>query len=139
MTISPEALAEWRKAIEGQLGDGPWTYQERSDAYTHIVRGPGNEFIVQLSQGRDGKAEARGRFIALARTALPEAIEALEQAEAREAERVTLLADVRKALDVVASKRGQFGVISTHAQQLSWRIGALIGPRSLSPDGEAGR
>lgn len=30
---------------------GPWHYQEESDAYTHIVRGPKNEHLVQLRQG----------------------------------------------------------------------------------------
>jgi hypothetical protein len=45
---------------------GPWRYQEESDAYTHIVRAPGNRFICQLSQDRSGEAEANCRLIAAA-------------------------------------------------------------------------
>lgn len=51
-----------------------WHYQEESDAYTHIVRGPTNEHIVQLSQDTTGKAEARARLIAAA----PDLLEALK-------------------------------------------------------------
>jgi integrase len=53
---------------------GPWRYQEESDAYTHIVRGPENLFISQLSQDTSGVAEANARLIAAA----PEMLEALE-------------------------------------------------------------
>lgn len=45
---------------------GPWQYQEESDAYTHIVRGPHNYFITQLSQDTSGKSEANARLMALA-------------------------------------------------------------------------
>jgi hypothetical protein len=45
---------------------GPWHYQEESDAYTHIVRGPSGEHIVQLPQDTSGKAEARARLFAAA-------------------------------------------------------------------------
>jgi hypothetical protein len=55
-----------------------WHYQEESDAYTHIVRGPSNEHIVQLSQDTSGKAEGRARLMAAA----PELLEALRKAEA---------------------------------------------------------
>ena len=51
---------------------GPWTYQEESDAYTHIVRGPNNYFITQLSQDTSGRSEADARLIAAA----PELLEA---------------------------------------------------------------
>lgn len=56
---------------------GPWHYQEISDEYTHIVRGPTNEFITQLLQDRSGKAEANARLIAAA----PELLEALKAIE----------------------------------------------------------
>jgi hypothetical protein len=46
--------------------DGPWTYQEASDDYTHIVRAPDNVFIVQLAQDTSGRAEADARLIAAA-------------------------------------------------------------------------
>lgn len=45
---------------------GPWEYQERSDDYTHIVRGPHERFVVQLSQDTSGVAEANARLIAAA-------------------------------------------------------------------------
>jgi len=48
-------------------------YQEKSDAYTHIVRGPGNLFITQLSQDTSGVAEANAHLMAAA----PEMLEAL--------------------------------------------------------------
>lgn len=41
----------------------PWNYQENSDAYTHIIRGLNNEFIIQFSQDTSGKSEANARFI----------------------------------------------------------------------------
>lgn len=45
---------------------GPWHYQEESDAYTHIVRGPNNYFITQLSQDTSGRSEADARLMAAA-------------------------------------------------------------------------
>jgi hypothetical protein len=53
---------------------GPWCYQEKSDAYTHIVRGPANRFICQLSPDRGGEAEANAHLIA----AGPEMLAALK-------------------------------------------------------------
>lgn len=53
---------------------GPWAYQEDSDAYTHIVRGPGNGFICQLAQTTSAEIEANARLIAAA----PEMFEALD-------------------------------------------------------------
>jgi len=52
---------------------GPWEYQEQSDAYTHIVRGPDNLFICQLAQTTSSEIEANARLIAAA----PELLEAL--------------------------------------------------------------
>jgi hypothetical protein len=40
-----------------------WEYQENADKYTHIIRGPNNEFILQLPQDSSGKTEARARLI----------------------------------------------------------------------------
>ncbi|EKT4441781.1 hypothetical protein QEK83_002441 [Stenotrophomonas maltophilia] len=51
---------------------GPWAYQEDSDAYTHIVRGPNNRFICQLAQTTSSEIEANARLIAAA----PELLEA---------------------------------------------------------------
>ncbi len=45
---------------------GPWAYQEQSDAYTHIVRGPNNRFICQLSQDSSGESERTARLISAA-------------------------------------------------------------------------
>lgn len=45
---------------------GPWAYQEDSDAYTHIVRGPNNRFICQLNQTTSAEIEANARLIAAA-------------------------------------------------------------------------
>lgn len=50
---------------------GPWSYQEQSDAYTHIVRegdgSPGGgRFIVQFGQDTSGVAEANARLTAAA-------------------------------------------------------------------------
>lgn len=42
----------------------PWSYQEKSDAYTHIVRGPVHRFICQLPQSTSGRAEDIARHIA---------------------------------------------------------------------------
>lgn len=56
---------------------GPWTYQENSDAYTHIVRGPTNSLICQLAQSMHVEIEANARLIAAA----PEMLEALVNAD----------------------------------------------------------
>ncbi len=54
---------------------GPWAYQERSDSYTHIVRGPNNRFICQLDQTTSAEIEANARLIAAA----PDLLEALKR------------------------------------------------------------
>lgn len=51
---------------------GPWTYQENSDVYTHIVRGATNSLICQLAQSTHVEIEANARLIAAA----PELLEA---------------------------------------------------------------
>lgn len=55
---------------------GPWRYQEKSDAYTHIVRTSHPErFLCQLAQDTSGEAEANARLIAAA----PELFQALSE------------------------------------------------------------
>jgi hypothetical protein len=62
---------------------GPWHYQENSDAYTHIVRGPSGYFVHQGSQHTDGVSKANALLIAAA----PELLEAcLEMVTAVEME-----------------------------------------------------
>lgn len=39
----------------------PWRYQEKSDAYTHIVRSGENRFVCQFPQGTGGTSEASAR------------------------------------------------------------------------------
>lgn len=41
----------------------PWHYQEESDAYTHIIRGPNNEYVCGFSQHANGRAEADARLV----------------------------------------------------------------------------
>ena len=41
----------------------PWHYQEDSDAYTHIIRGPKNQFVASGPQDSSGRSEADLRFI----------------------------------------------------------------------------
>lgn len=53
---------------------GPWRYQEASDVYTHIVRGPNNYFVCQFSQDTSGRSEADARLTAAA----PELLEACQ-------------------------------------------------------------
>lgn len=65
--------------MENKFTQGPWFYQEDSDAYTHIVRPekfPGR-IIHQGWQGTDGEHEANARLIAAAPTILA----ALEKAK----------------------------------------------------------
>jgi hypothetical protein len=61
---------------------GPWHYQERSDAYTHIVRGADATFICQLAQDTSGRAEADARLIAAAPDLLKEAHRTVADARA---------------------------------------------------------
>lgn len=55
---------------------GPWRYQEKSDAYTHIVRGPDGQYIAGCGQDRTGECEGNARLIAAAPTML-ESLKAL--------------------------------------------------------------
>ena len=65
--MTPETKDKLRAAAEAAT-PGPWRYQERSDAYTHIVRAGESYFVCQLSQ--TGKqSEANARFMALANPA----------------------------------------------------------------------
>jgi predicted RNase H-like nuclease (RuvC/YqgF family) len=41
----------------------PWTYQEKSDAYTHIIRDKNDRYILQGRQLPDGSEESKMRFI----------------------------------------------------------------------------
>jgi hypothetical protein len=41
----------------------PWTYQERADKYTHIIRGNSNQHLLQGRQRPDGYEEALFRMI----------------------------------------------------------------------------
>lgn len=43
---------------------GPWTYQEQSDDYTHIVRAPDRRFLCQLWQDKSSVSEANARHFA---------------------------------------------------------------------------
>lgn len=63
---------------ESKTTEGPWFYQEESDAYTHIVRAPNNRMVCQLSQDTSGRAESEARLIAAA----PDLLEALKIARA---------------------------------------------------------
>ena len=56
----------------------PWHYQEKSDAYTHIVRS-GDRFILQLSQDTSGEAEATARFIVKAVNSHDALVKALQK------------------------------------------------------------
>jgi hypothetical protein len=61
-------------SLEG-LPEGPWRYQEQSDAYTHIVRGTGNHFIIQCGQSTKGDQEKLARAIA----AIPDMVRELTE------------------------------------------------------------
>jgi hypothetical protein len=65
---------------------GPWEYQERSDAYTHIVRTPPSRFLCQLSQDTSGVTEANARLIASAPSDISWLLSRLEDAERRVSE-----------------------------------------------------
>lgn len=58
---------------------GPWRYQEKSDAYTHIVRtgSNGRGFLCQLLPDATGTSEANARLI----TAAPDMYTALARIE----------------------------------------------------------
>lgn len=55
-----------RRKFVMQPRPAPWHYQERSDAYTHIVRAADNQFVVQMPQDTSGIAEAEARLISAA-------------------------------------------------------------------------
>lgn len=59
-----ELIAKMREAAQ-KATPGERRYQEGSDAYTHIVRGPNNDYILSAPQGRSGRCEADARLAAL--------------------------------------------------------------------------
>lgn len=77
---------------------GPLAYQERSDAYTHIVRSgeSGKAFVVQFGQTTDGRQEARARLYAALVNAAPALI-----AQARSTD------DLLSALEAICSEFAQ--------------------------------
>lgn len=78
-------LAELVERVKGRT-PGPWEYQEHSDAYTHIVRGPKGEFIASCPQGTDGEDEANARLCAAAPSLLTLALELRRENEELRAE-----------------------------------------------------
>ena len=67
-----EHLADARGDDNSDVGDMfatigdlnlPWKYQERADEYTHILRGPNDEFILSFPQDSTGKAKSRAAFV----------------------------------------------------------------------------
>lgn len=67
-TPKPEATASTVHQIVHT--PGPWSYQEDSDAYTHIVRGPTGQHVVQFRQDMSGVSEANARLTAAAPIAI---------------------------------------------------------------------
>lgn len=73
VSITDELIAELEAAANEAKSahpGAPWYYQERSDAYTHIVRVDNPELnnsmiVTQLAQRTDGVSEAVGRHIAI--------------------------------------------------------------------------
>ena len=63
---------------------GPWHYQEDSDAYTHIVRGPTGKIIASTAQNSSGEAEANARLIAAAPNLLSAAKRMLEAVRSKD-------------------------------------------------------
>lgn len=151
MTISPETLSEWRTAAKSAQA-GPWIVDDDFIITTDPVeRDMERRCVADTRYFHRPFADANAAFIALARTALPEALDEIErltercrelivddaeavrcanneairaeQAEAREAE-------LRKALDHIATMDGTRNDLAVFARQ------ALS--RSISPDGEAG-
>jgi hypothetical protein len=59
----------------------PWHYQEKSDAYTHIVRDADNRYVCGCSQDSSGNAEANARLVAAAPDLLEAAKKLIEGAE----------------------------------------------------------
>ena len=84
---------------------GPWHYQEESDAYTHIVRGPKNVFICQLQQDTTGWAEANARLIAAA----PDLLAALNELRDDETLPGRFLPQICDAIAKAGSKSVQSG------------------------------
>jgi beta-phosphoglucomutase-like phosphatase (HAD superfamily) len=94
---------------------GPWHYQEKSDAYTHIVRAGERRFITQLSQDTSGEAEANARLMAAApellesaKSLLIWAILAANSDNARGA--LNAIADIRTAVAVIEKAGANAGI-----------------------------
>lgn len=110
---------------------GPWRYQEESDAYTHIVRGPSNEYVAGFSQDSSGNAEADARFVAMA----PK-MEG-DMAGLREELKQTnfALRDAIRAREADASDLGEFRAENTRLEGLLRRAYDWIPKRNLIEDG----
>jgi hypothetical protein len=73
--MTPREASDRGGDTVAQHTPGPWWYQEKSDAYTHIVRTGENRFLCQLAQDTSGEAEANARLIAAA----PDLLAALQE------------------------------------------------------------
>ena len=72
---------------------GPWFYQEKSDAYTHIIRPSANHgrIVVSFSQHSNGTSEKDARDVALANPATIQAL--VERVAAMEGALTSISAD----------------------------------------------
>ena len=81
-----------------------WHYQEESDAYTHIVRGPNNHWIVSTGQSSKGDDEALARYIA---ATSPDTI----------LEMVRELRVLKRALELAAVAYVNFGICAADTEE----------------------
>lgn len=89
---------------------GPWHYQEQSDAYTHIVRGPNHEYIGSAPQGTDGGAEATAKLWAAAPdmySMLASVVERFDELKSRDATQHEFACCVYSINAVLAKARGE--------------------------------
>lgn len=86
MSTDIQALIARLRELEAQATKGPWTYQERSDVYTHILRSEhaAGTYVVSFPQASRCKSEEDARFTAAARNAMPTLLDAI----AAQAERI---------------------------------------------------
>lgn len=83
MAISDEQLAEWERIVQ-QATPGPWTFKTYYDTSVgHLVGLQGTEFESASAVFYTGYRSYDGRFMAEARTMVPELLEELRNLKNR--------------------------------------------------------
>lgn len=139
MVVDLAELQRLASAAKEAAPGNPWFYQEKADAYTHIVRVENptlnnSMIVVQLSQQGFSRSETLGRHIAATNPDVVLAlVDELELAHMRIKELDLLFGRYILAMRaaVIEEEHGRGAVAA-----MQWIYNSLAGPGELAPEGE---